>query len=212
MRAPKSLRCDEVTSELSAPSPGAGTDGPDVAAHLAACPDCASWAERGRALDRLWDATRPAEPSDETWDAVWSDVNAKLDGTAVVRAPRPGYWRRRAVTMALVAQAAAVVAAVTLWANRRPAEEPAETGAGSQLAQSRDVTPTPGPMLTTVAFEIEPGETGVIREDVKGFHLVELAQDERSGSRVRRATWANTNTSDANYEMHNYFEAIARVE
>src|SRR5690242_15554699 len=121
MHASRPLRCEEVTAGLSAPGAGAGArvDQAAVAAHLAACPDCAAWAERAAALDRLWDATRPAEPADETWDALWANVTATLDRLAPAVVPgtiRLRSWRRPAVALVLLAQAAAVLAAVTFWA------------------------------------------------------------------------------------------------
>jgi hypothetical protein len=55
-----------------------------MAAHLAACPACAEWARRAGSLDRLWEATRPAEPSSEAWDAVWAQIAPTLPGHAAV--------------------------------------------------------------------------------------------------------------------------------
>ena len=66
------MRCDEVVRELAAPT--VDRDRAAMAEHLAACPACAGWARRAEQLDRLWDATRPAEPSPEAWDAVWANI------------------------------------------------------------------------------------------------------------------------------------------
>ena len=71
------MRCEEVERELAAPTPGC--DRVAMADHLADCPSCAAWAQSAERLDRLWEATRPAEPSAEAWDSVWSGISAALD-------------------------------------------------------------------------------------------------------------------------------------
>jgi hypothetical protein len=70
------MRCDEVVRELSAPT--AGRDRAAIAEHLAGCSACAGWARHVEGLDRLWDATRPAEPAPEAWDAVWANIAQAL--------------------------------------------------------------------------------------------------------------------------------------
>ena len=57
------MRCDEVVRELAAPT--GNRDREAMAEHLAACSACAEWARRAGDLDRLWGATRPAEPTSE---------------------------------------------------------------------------------------------------------------------------------------------------
>ncbi len=70
------MRCAEVVSELAAPTPG--RDRAAMAEHLASCSACAEWARRAGCLDRLWEATRPSEPSAEAWDAVWAQIAGAL--------------------------------------------------------------------------------------------------------------------------------------
>jgi hypothetical protein len=77
------MRCDEVVRELAAPTDG--RDREAIAEHLAACSACAEWARRGELLDRLWETTRPAEPSSEAWDAVWARIAPSLAGPATAR-------------------------------------------------------------------------------------------------------------------------------
>ena len=81
------MRCDEVVRELAAPT--ADRDPAAMADHLAGCPACAEWARRAEALDRLWDATRPAEPSPEAWDAVWAHIAQALPCPASARIEDP---------------------------------------------------------------------------------------------------------------------------
>jgi hypothetical protein len=136
------MRCDDVIRELAAP-----TDDRDTAAvadHLSTCPACAGWAKRNAQIDRLWEATRPFEPSLETWDGVWAHLvssfsssngaagqedarpNSSRNGsaafvTASVSRHRPTVhprrWRWAAIGLVGLAQAAAIVFAVT-WAWR----------------------------------------------------------------------------------------------
>jgi hypothetical protein len=76
------MRCDEVVRELFAPT--ADRDRAAMAEHLAGCSACAEWARRVQGLDRLWDATRPAEPSPEAWDTVWANIAQALPGAVAV--------------------------------------------------------------------------------------------------------------------------------
>ncbi len=117
MRLPKPLRCDDVTGALSAPR--AAIDLPGLAEHLAECPSCAAQVERDAALTRLWESTRPLEPSAETWNTIWAGVCDRLDAQPVTIPLRP---RQRHTAIAFItAQAAAVLAAFVLWAAHRPA-------------------------------------------------------------------------------------------
>jgi hypothetical protein len=75
------MRCDEVVRELATPT--GNWDQSALAEHLAGCPACADWARRAERLDRLWDATRPAEPSPEAWDTVWANIAQALPGPKV---------------------------------------------------------------------------------------------------------------------------------
>src|SRR5689334_1067614 len=79
------MRCDDVVRELAAST--ADRDRAAIAEHLAGCPACAAWARRAEGLDRLWEATRPAEPSSEVWDAVWTGIAQSLP------CPAPGSAR-----------------------------------------------------------------------------------------------------------------------
>ena len=74
------MRCDEVIRELAVPTDD--RDGTALAEHLAGCPSCVAWARRAALLDRLWEATRPPEPSPEAWDSVWANINQALQSPA----------------------------------------------------------------------------------------------------------------------------------
>jgi hypothetical protein len=71
------MLCDDVIRKLT--EPGNQPDEPGLAEHLAGCSACAEWLDRAQRFGKLWDATRPAEPSPQAWDALWSTVSAHLD-------------------------------------------------------------------------------------------------------------------------------------
>jgi hypothetical protein len=79
------MRCDEVTRELLRPA-GEREYG-RLADHLAHCSSCARRVEDANRLDRLWDATRPVEPSAETWDALWANLSTAIQGSTVSAVP-----------------------------------------------------------------------------------------------------------------------------
>src|SRR5262245_9492429 len=105
------MRCDDVIRELSVPT--GDVDPAAVAEHLDGCPRCASWAKQSAQLDRLWDATRPPEPSPAAWNRIWANVSAALDHPA---APTPAVrpWRKAVLAGFMIAQAAALLAAFTI--------------------------------------------------------------------------------------------------
>jgi hypothetical protein len=166
--------CDDVTRELAAPT--ADRDPAALAEHLAACPHCAHWAARDARLTRLWEATRPDEPSGPTWDALWAEVIGRLDrapagagvevevavgngledgdrATVLALPARPA-WRWGVLGFS-VAQAAALLVAVGLTAFRGPGEV--------QAARA--------------VVDIDPGQVALIRGDVRGVHAVVLNTD-----------------------------------
>jgi len=143
------MQCAEVIRELAVP-----IDDRDVAAlakHLRACASCASWAKRTAQLDRLWEATRPTEPSHDTWARMWANLAALLDSStpAEVQAlplstasssgsvarvesrlvpnhasSRPRPWTFAAIALLGLGQAAAVFLAVSLtWPLSSPSVE-----------------------------------------------------------------------------------------
>ena len=73
------MRCDEVIRELAVPTDE--RESTTLAEHLARCPACAAWAKGAAGLDRLWEATRPGEPSSEVWNGVWARLASSLDAS-----------------------------------------------------------------------------------------------------------------------------------
>ena len=157
----------------------------DAAAHRAACPECA-------ALARIWEATRPIEPSAPAWDDVWAGVTSRLDAqpqdvipfATAARSP----FRLRLIRLA---QAAAVLAAVGLgW-----------TQFGGPTAQD-PVTPKvvetkpPAPPVRAETVDIATGEIVMLRDDGDGLHPVVLASEDRPGV-------------DPIFQMFNELEAMA---
>ena len=172
------MRCHEVVRELAVPigDPGASA----LAEHLAQCPRCASWAEDAARLDRLWEATRPAEPAGESWEWTWADVCRALDRASTLDpaplslAPtRP--WRRSTLVAFGLAQAAAILIAVGIF--------------------SRPDRPAAPPELVEV--DIPYGRPVLIRCDLPRLEVVELPGDENLG------------VVDSNFDMFNDIEAMA---
>jgi hypothetical protein len=71
------MHCDEVIRELVVPTDDRDSAG--LAEHLANCHNCAGWAKRDAQFDRLWNATRPTEPSPHVWDTVWAHIASLLE-------------------------------------------------------------------------------------------------------------------------------------
>jgi hypothetical protein len=142
------MYCREVTRELAAPS--AGADLAELERHLATCARCASEAQAARRLDRIWTATRPAEPSAAAWGRLWAAVCRAEESPATLPLAdaRPARrWLAPAVGIALIAQAAAVLLAVGIWLRRSDGPAPAV-----QFVR----TAVPG---QDVVFNVDPGTT-----------------------------------------------------
>ncbi len=89
----EAMRCEDVVRELAAPS-----DTQDAAAlsdHLSHCTSCAAFADRAARLDRLWEATRPAEPAPEVWHNLWLQIAHSIDSSTSqpVVSPSPAAHR-----------------------------------------------------------------------------------------------------------------------
>jgi hypothetical protein len=164
------MRCVDVVQELAVPT--SKRNSVEMAEHLAACPRCATEAARSAQLDRLWDASRPDEPTSEQWDALWADCMHRLDHpelTPVAPMSRPRgnvhlslkFRRYAAVASIVLAQAAAILIAVFL--TPRP-DQPRSTPSSS------------API--TAAIVIEAGQHVVIARDAQGIHLRHLPWDE----------------------------------
>jgi len=158
------MQCDEVIRELATPTDN--HDSTALAGHIAGCPACAGWANRAVQLDRLWEATRPPEPTPDVWDAVWVRMATSLDpststevgssfttrtaastnGSPVVvklppkgprHSPRSRPWRLVAIGLVGLAQAAAILLAVGLAWHQSGSSQP------PQIARHTDSTPSP---------------------------------------------------------------------
>jgi hypothetical protein len=173
------MRCDEVMRELNLPSDD--RDDPALALHLAECKACARWAEHAARFNRLWDATRPGDPSSELWDRLWSAVTARLDHSVPITSPHsrpqnpfatvgdaaalhssPGTrsWRGlAAIALVGLAQAAALFFAVNLFWNT--------TGKNVQppgFSKSADLVQQTAPSLDSVV-DVEWGQVILIRSE-----------------------------------------------
>jgi hypothetical protein len=161
------MNCDEVIRELAVPTDD--RDSVALAEHVSRCRTCAHWAQRAEEFDRVWNVTRPQEPSPETWEALWLRVTAAL-GTSAGRdvsrplavdqgnrpmrlrpSPRRRRWQTVAIGLIALSQAAAVLLAVALT---RPI---GTKSLPSQVVADAIATPLP------VNLEIAEGHLVVIR-------------------------------------------------
>jgi hypothetical protein len=199
------MRCDEVIRELAVP-----TDDQDSAAlaeHLVNCPSCAGWAKRNTEFDRLWDGSRPVEPSPQVWDAMWSHIVASLDsatpadarpfapstvplnGSASIvqkplglssTSPRSRPWNWAAIGLIGLAQAAAILLAVG-WAwrisSRSGTPQIAVTAHSSAHAPEPSQAAKKTGVLAVPSVEIEAGEWVVIRVEDSAVKVVDLTPD-----------------------------------
>jgi len=107
------MRCEDVTREIAVPT--GELDSTDLASHLAICSGCADFRDRSQQLDRLWDATRPADPSPESWQTLWAAVTAAAEPKTIPITASPR-WRHRLLTgMALAQAAVLMIAALALF-------------------------------------------------------------------------------------------------
>jgi hypothetical protein len=152
------MRCDDLTRELASPT---GALAPaQIAGHLAVCPACAEWSRLAGQFDRIWEATRPAEPSMDAMDVLWARASVELDALetpATLKFVRPDRLRRWGM-VALVAQAAAVLVA-TLILLPRGGARPVEVAVNPPA-------PRKEPVLLDV--RVEDDQLGVVRIDAKG--------------------------------------------
>ncbi len=185
------MRCDAVIHELAVPTDE--RDSNALAEHVAHCPACAAWAKRAAGLDRLWDATRPPEPSAGVWDALWSHLARSLDASTLdevesltpfvpsrhefsptvesqLSPPPPSQPRSRtrrwaAIGLIGLAQAAAVLLAVGLYQQSVVRFQP------PQVALVTDpVSPPPSASHPTIAVATDAFATVVEEGSVVVIH------------------------------------------
>jgi hypothetical protein len=191
------MQCDKVIRELAVPTDD--RDPASLAEHLAECPSCAVWADRAARFDRLWEATRPAEPTGEMWDRVWTQVAcavdestpaeqkaftlypsllngsaAKTEKSPVLTGRSSGFRAGRLVAIGSlgIAQAAAIVLAV--WLSWQPAaKSPDPHVADTKVVPSFVTTDSNGTVSTDGVVEIEEGQQIVIRIEGRAARVVD---------------------------------------
>jgi hypothetical protein len=222
------MQCDKVIRELAVPTDD--RDPASLAEHLAECPSCAVWADRAARFDRLWEATRPAEPNGEMWDAVWAHVAhgvdestpaeqkaftlhpSSLNGSAArtEKSPAPkgrssGFraGRLMAIGSLGIAQAAAIFLAVSLsW--HPPAKSPEPQVGDTRVAPSFVATDSKTTVSTNGVVEIDEGQQIVIRIEGPAARVVDLRPEGISYNIFYEPLY-----NDDWYELFNKMEAIA---
>jgi hypothetical protein len=191
------MQCDKVIRELAVPTDD--RDPASLAEHLARCPACAAWADHATRFDRLWEATRPAEPTGDVWDTVWTWVACAVDKSnpagqkpftlhasnlngaspsaeePAVPAGRRSRFRAgrlMAIGSLGIAQAAAIFIAVTLsWHPSAKSPMPPVGDAG--VAPSFVSTDSNARVSTDGVVEIEEGQQIVIRVEGRAASVVD---------------------------------------
>jgi hypothetical protein len=204
------MLCDEVIRQLAVRTEDHESAG--LAEHLASCPSCAKWSRRDAQLDRLWEATRPTEPSPEEWDSVWAHLASSLDSstptafeafarpiassngsvakveTPLIAIRRSSRSRRRslaAIGVLGLAQAAAIFVAVALsWQPSSTSRLPqiADKSTSAALSSVSPKLAQAYPTLSATGVEIEEGRLIVIRVDGPAAKVIDLTPDGTSYS------------------------------
>ncbi len=182
------MQCDEVIRELAAPSDDRDTAA--LAEHLTGCAACSQWAERASQFDRLWEATRPPDPTPQAWETVWARIVESLDSATPIPVEHPlagaslrngsspkvvspaaqpsrpspsrlRPWSFAAVASFGLAQAAAVLAVVGLVWQFSPLSQ------NTQITKFPPSNPSGYSTVDTAALsiEIEEGNLVVIRSE-----------------------------------------------
>jgi hypothetical protein len=193
------MRCADAIRELATlrgeAIPGA------LAEHLASCPRCAASAEPRARLDRLWQSTRPEEPSPAVWEAVWARVSEAADASAPPARPwrlsSPALrWHRAAIAGMVIAQAAAIlVGAVLLFRQNgaqvpiaKPVPQGIPSAPGAAVAQLA---------IPTIKVDVDYNQTVCIQSNRRGIKVVRVESEE------------NSNSVDSNFVMLGILEAMA---
>jgi hypothetical protein len=169
------MLCNEFMHELAVPTDD--RDSAALAEHLANCSACAAWTKRDAQFDRLWNATRPLEPSPQVWDGVWGHIASSLDSSTpaeseVLASPmatlngsvshverqlgltpassRSRRWNWAAIGLISLAQAAAVLLAVGwAWRDSPKSQGPQE----AMVPHSPALSPDSSTVVSTVVKE-----------------------------------------------------------
>jgi hypothetical protein len=195
------MLCNDFIQELAVPTDDRDSAG--LAAHLSNCPGCAAWAKRDAQFDRLWNATRPVEPSSQVWDSVWSYITSSFDSStpadfeaiaspmatsngSVPRVERPlgltpassrsRRWNWAAIGLIGLAQAAAVLLAVG-WAWRDSLKSQGPEGDIVAHPRALSKVPKEAGWPSVSAVDIEPGPLVVIRMEDSTVKVVDVDPD-----------------------------------
>jgi len=175
------MRCEDLIRELA--SPRGDLSPAQIDGHLASCPACAEWSRRAARFDRIWEATRPSEPTTDAMDALWARASVALDARPVPATlrfegqPRRRTWVRSAF---MLAQAAAILAAA-VFLLRRDDARPIEAA-------------------VVIPIEVTPGEdqTAIVRIGMNDNHQVDYHEEE----------FAATTSQIPPGTQHGFFNAV----
>jgi hypothetical protein len=168
------MRCEDLTRELA--SPTGHLSQAEMAGHLADCPSCAEWSRRAAHLDQIWEATRPAEPSEATLDVLWASASAALDARTVpatLRLEGLTHGRRSWVKPAfMVAQAAAMLAAAVFLFQQGGHERVQIAIVEPAKPQFKLIKVETAKVVMPLDVLVEVGETAVVKIGDDNSHQV----------------------------------------
>lgn len=205
------MRCDEVVQEISAPS--GRLDHQAMAAHLAACSCCAAWSEKMEKLDRLWEATRPAEPSTDAFDRVWANVNQTITSAtseaAIAQNGQPVSTRATVLTFEpkrtglipwpwMAGLMAPLAVAAALWLILFDPTQKADTP--HDIAQISQLEDQGAAEIALSSIDLDQGGVPIIHIGEGGPPRIE----ERPLTPV-----SDTETIAASFDMFNYVETLS---
>ena len=192
------MRCADVMHELTTlrgePIPQGSAE------HLARCPRCAAWAEQKFRLDRLWEATRPDEPSSAVWESIWAKVSTAADAPPARLTIPARPWRRAAIAGLVIAQAAAILLGALLLIR--------QGGSHSQVQIAKHVPPPRSP-LSPVPNPVARVAIQTAKVDVDCNQLVCIQSSLRGVKVVRVDPEENSNSVDPSFVMLGILEAMA---
>ncbi len=144
------MRCDDLTRELASPTGALSPD--EITGHLAECSACAEWSSQAARFDRIWEATRPIEPTPAMIDALWASASAALESPATLRleglaVPARRNWIKPAL---IVASAAAILLATGIFWSRQGPVAPV------QIAQNDVPVPVADPVPVIQKTPVDP--------------------------------------------------------
>jgi hypothetical protein len=189
------MRCREVIRELSVPT--GGLDPTALAAHLASCHRCATWAEHAARFDQAWERTRPVEAPAGAFERIWARVEHAAGPARTASLPMHAGTPGRRFAGLFTPLAGLAAAALLLLVLGRLGVFTSGVQRPNGPAHPGVANVGPG-FARPLAFEFEEGETGIIHVDTNGAIMAQTQPT---------IPLSETDTVDIEHVLLNYFES-----